>query len=267
MKQIIELVNDRSRTVNASFTLAGAACLLYIASRLFCPEDWGGMFHIKGFVYLSNLVVPMLCFWVGMLLRWKFEQPKEWLVAVIAVAAAVEYGIYVWLQISNPLLLNANHLRIAILLTGFVLPWKDLSWTADSDGWKSLALCLLSTLVFCVVNYVSALTNQAENPGQVKVAIDIAWPVTLLLPIWFAAEFSLSKAGQWFGSQKWYRWIAGFAATGYFIGAAFAVIEHLSPFVLFRDSLIHWIVFLVQPITVYLLTLLLRIIAGQRGNH
>lgn len=74
---MMTLLKDRSKTVNASFTLAGAACLLYIACGLFCPEDYGGYLHIKGFWYLSNLIAPMLCFWVGMLLRWKFEQPKE----------------------------------------------------------------------------------------------------------------------------------------------------------------------------------------------
>ena len=267
MKQIIELVNDRSRTVNASFTLAGAACLLYIACGLFCPEDYGGYLHIKGFWYLSNLIAPMLCFWVGMLLRWKFEQPKEWLVAAIAIAAAVEYGIYVWLQISNPLSLNANHLRIAVLLTGFVLPWKDLSRTADPDGWKSLVLCLLSTLVFCVVNYASALTNQAGYAAQMKIAVDVAWPVALLLPIWFAAEFALSKAGQWLGSQKWYRWMSGFAAVWYFIGATVSVVDSFSLPGPWDYILWPWIIFLVQPVTVYLLHLLADVIRDRREKH
>ena len=201
MKPIKELVYNQSREVNASFTMAGAACLLYIACGLFCPEDYGGYLHIKSFVYLSNLVVPMLCFWAGMLLRWKFDHPNGWLVAVVALVAAVEYGVYVWLNASSPSLLNANHLRIAVFLTGFALPWKYLSRTGDPDGWKSLALCMLSTLVFCVMNYVSAPANQAGYPTQMKIAIEVVWPVALLLPVWFVTEFALSKAGQQVGAR------------------------------------------------------------------
>lgn len=266
MKPIKELVYNQSREVNASFTMAGAACLLYIACGLFCPEDYGGYLHIKGFWYLSNLIAPMLCFWVGMLLRWKFEQPKEWLVAVVALVAAVEYGAYVWLNASSPSLLNANHLRIAVFLTGFALPWKYLSRTGDPDGWKSLALCMLSTLVFCVVNYVSAPANQAGYPTQMKIAIEVVWPVALLLPVWFVAEFALSKAGQWLGARKWYRWIAGFAAVWYFIGAVASIIDS---FIFPRpggSGLLHWIVFLVQPVTVYLFLLLTDIIRNRRAR-
>ena len=261
---MIPILKDQSKTVNASFSLAGAACLLHIACQYFCPAYYGGLFHIKGFWYLSNLVVPMLCFWVGMLLRWKFDHPKAWLVALVALAAVVEYGIYVWLQISNPWLLNASHLRFAVFLTGFVLPWKYLSRTGDPDGWKSLALCMLSMLVFCVVNYVSAPANQAGYPTQMKIAIEVVWPVALLLPIWFAAEFALSKAGQWLGGQKWYRWIAGFAAVWYFIGATVSIVDSFILPRSWESALLPWIVFLVQPVTVYLVILLVQTIQAHK---
>lgn len=257
------ILKDRSKAVNASFTLAGAACLLHLACQYFCPAYYGGLLHIKGFWYLGDLVIPMLCFWMGMLLRLKFIHPKGWLMAAVAIAAAVEYGIYVWLEVSNPLLMNTTHLRIAVFLTGFAIPWKYLAGTADPKGWKPLILCLLSTLVFCVMNYVSALTNRAESLAQVSVAVAVAWPAALLVPIWFAAEFSLSKAGLWLGAQKWYRWIAGFAAVWDFIGSLVSVIDTFIYPWPFGMALWHWIVFLVQPVTVYLIFLLGRAISHR----
>ena len=233
---------------NVSFVVAGGACLLMIASLL----------PIRGFHFISALAIPVLCFWVGMLIRFKVGRPKWW---VLASAAALMVATYVCGFCSQDWL-NVQFQWWGLILLGFILPWNYLYERRDPDGIKSFIVLLISALAFSTINLVNSRMMAVTMPSPVddlgsvlKSVTKYALPFVAVLPAYFAVEFSFSKAGQWLGSKVWFRIICWIAAAVVFVN----VVSSL--FGLGGDVLVWRLTqLIVQPITVYLLVVICRII-------
>jgi len=253
MKQL-----DKQQVKNASFVLAGGACLLMIAGQLFSTH---GAFPIRGFYLLNGLVIPALCLWVGMLIRWKVGKPKWWATVIAGVAMTALFGASFFVQ-STPYWLTDTFLWYGILLAGIMLPWEFLWENRDKNGIKPIVLLLLSTFAFCALDLVHdrmeviTLPNPYEDLGMLfRNVSNYAAPIAMLLPIFFLAEFSFSKPGQWLGEQKWFRWIVAIASVICFIASIFNIGHTWGG--LFMRCLT---MILFQPVTVYLIIVICRII-------
>ena len=249
---------DRNTFKNASFLLAGSACLLMIAGELFSPN---GVFPIRGIPLLNGLIVPLLCLWVGMMIRLIIGKPRWWLLFLVSVAMGASYIVCFFVQ-STPYWLNDRFQWYGILLLGILLPWERLWENRDKCGIKSFALFLLSSLVFCALDLFQGRMEAIELPapyedlGALLGSVSkYVVPFALLLPVFFAAEFSFSNAGQWLGRQKWFRLLGGILAFISFFVALFNIVGT-------RDGLFMrcLMILLVQPIIVYLIVIICRII-------
>lgn len=156
---------------------------------------------------------------------------------------------------------DLNYTRMFLLLCGFLLPIKKLKKDGDKIGVKSAILCAITGLAYCTIYMVWQRLGNAMRPECSDmetfflVVTTNVLPLVILPPLWFAIEFSYSKAGQWLGSRKWFFWISSIAAIACFI----SICTRMSSFgpISYRGNLI--LMLLVQPITFYLIVVFYRI--------
>lgn len=253
---------DKNNVTNASFVLAGGACLLMIAGQVFSPHE--GL-HIRGFYLLNRIVVPLLSLWVGMLIRFCAGKPKWWGIIIVSIAMIASYIVCLFVP-STPYWLSERFQWYGILLLGILLPWEYLWENRDKSGIKSIVLFLLSTLAFCALDLVHdrmeviKLPAPYEDLGTLLCSVSkLIAPIVLLLPVFFAAEFSLSDPGQWLGRQKWFKWITVIAAIIFFIASLFNIFGTWGG--LFMRCLM---MLAVQPFTIYLIIVICRILRKLR---
>lgn len=251
---------------NTSFVLAGGACLLMIAGHFLFSTV--GLLPIKGFRFLAALAIPSLCFWAGMLVRHLCGKTKWWLLAIAGVLCGVSF--YFSRHTVN--ILNMSDIRFLwyfIFLAGFLLPWDYLNERRDKEGIKSFVLLVITALLYCAFElfwnrmYPSCMKPQYEDMAVLLMVVTTNMiPLAALLPVYFAAEFSLSNPAQWLGGQKWFRWIVGIAAVVSFIGSLSGLRLSFGIY-----DMYYWIQFLVQPVTIYLIIVICRIIRKLRKKE
>lgn len=256
---------DKNLIKNASFVLAGGACLLAIAGHYFHSPY--GMFPIKGVRFVAALTVPTLCFWVGMLIRQACGRLKWCGLTIAALLAGISF-YYSRHTVNNLGWSEIRALWYFLILAGFLLPWEYLYERRDGEGVKSFVLLVITALFYGAFElyrnrvYPTSMKPQYEDMAVLLMVVTTNMiPLAALLPVFFAAEFSLSNPGQWLGGQKWFRWIVGIAAVSCFFGALSGLRFDLS---LSYYTLNRWIILFVQPFTIYLIVIVRRIILLAR---
>ena len=250
---------EKQMIKNASFVMAGGACLAGLIGHFL---RYDGPLHVRGVQFVISLVIPTLCFWVGMLIRYKVGKPKWWVMAIAATMMVALY-CYSFYALSHFTWVNIFYQWWGLVLLGFILPWNYLYQHRDPNGVKSGILLLISALVFGVLELVNGRMATVDMPSPVddlgallsSVSLHIL-PLATIIPVYFAAEFSFSKAGQWLGEKKWYRWVIG-------IAAAYSFIMTIVGMMLFpRWDVQMWqlTLLLVQPFSIYLIIVICRII-------
>ena len=246
---------------NASVLLAGGACLVPVLARIFSPYGW---LPVRGAWLASMLVIPLLCFWCGMLLHYRVGgKARVWLQAAAGLAAA--YMFYLARHTVNaPSLSEMASTYLFAFFLGIALPWDYLRENGDHAGAKSAVLCVLTALSYAALYVVwqrldcKMQPRFADMEQFLLVLTTNMLPLAMVPPLLFATEFSFSKAGQWLGSRKWFLWLAVAAALISFLGAWFH-----RPWGIALD--LSWetarlIRLLVQPITVYLMIVIGRLV-------
>ena len=245
---------------NASFVMAGGACLIGLVGHYLRID---GPFHVRGIQFITSLVIPTLCFWVGMLIRYKVGKPKWWGLAICGVALLA--SLYFARHTVNGL--NWSEIRFLwyfLILLGFLLPWNYLYERRDKDGYVSVVLLVITFFTYAAIELCwqrmgtsIMLPKYADIATLLLVVTTNIIPLATIPPVFFAAMFSFSNVGQWLGNKKWFRWIVGIAAIAYFIGTlpGLRFDLTLNPFYLTR-----WVQLFVQPLTIYLIIVICRII-------
>lgn len=249
---------------NASVLLAGGACLIPVLARIFSPYGW---LPVRGAWLASMLVIPLLCFWCGMLLHYRVGgKARVWLQAAAGLAAA--YMFYLSRHTVNaPYMSEIASTYLFAFFLGILLPWNHLRENGDHLGAKSAVLCVLAALTYTAIYVVwhrliigPVMVSECEDMRQFLLVLTTNMlPLAMVPPLLFATEFAFSKAGQWLGSRKWFLWLAVAAALVSFLGAWFH-----RPWGIALD--LSWetarlIRLLVQPITVYLMIVIWRVAA------
>ena len=248
---------------NASVLLAGGACLIPVLTRIFSPYGW---LPVRGAWLASMLVIPLLCFWCGMLLHYRAGgKARVWLQTIAGLAAAFMFYLSRH-TVNAPSMSEMASTYLFAFFLGIALPWAHLRENGDHVGVKSAVLCVLTALTYTAIYVVwqrldcKMQPRFADMEQFLLVLTTNMLPLAMVPPLLFATEFSFSKAGQWLGSRKWFLWLAVAAAFISFLGA---LARH--PFQITLD--LSWetarlIRLLVQPISVYLVVALVRIVMG-----
>ena len=238
--------------------MAGGACLLAILVQLFSSN---GILPIRGIRLLNGLVIPLMCFWLGMLIRWKVGKPARWILCIAGVMMCLSY-YYGSHAIANYGWIKIFYHWWGLILLGFILPWDYLYERRDPEGIKAGIVVLISALAFCTLHLVSERMMIVRMPaplddlGELLANVSLyVLPFVTILIVYFAAEFSFSKAGQWLGSKKWFQIICWIAAVFLFIHIAISLPG-------MRGNILAWRLtqLAVLPSTVYLIIVICRII-------
>lgn len=246
---------------NASVLLAGCACLIPVLARIFSPYGW---LPVRGAWLASLLVIPLLCLWCGMLLHYRVVgKARVWLQTIAGLVAA--YMFYLSRHTVNaPSMSEIASTYLFAFFLGIALPWNHLRENGDHVGAKSAVLCVLTALSYTALYVVwqrldcKMQPRFADMEQFLLVLTTNMLPLAMVPPLLFAVEFSFSKAGQWLGSCKWFLWLAVAAGLISFLGAWFH-----RPWGIALD--LSWetarlIRLLVQPITVYLMIVIGRLV-------
>lgn len=249
---------DKQIFKNASFVLAGGACLVGLIGHYLRIV---GPLHVRGIQFLTSLVIPALCFWVGMLIRHKVGKPKWWVLAIAGVAMLAslffsrhDVNIFHWMRI--------RLFWYFIALLGFLMPWNYICERRDKDGYVSAILLVITVFTYGAIELcwqrmgTSIMLPTYEDIATLLLVVTTnILPIAAIPPVFFAAMFSFSDAGLWLGEKNWFRWIVGIAAVICFL---MQLERPLIPFSMVR--LPNWIIVLVQPVTIYLIIVICRII-------
>jgi len=256
----------KSRYLNASILLAGGACLAAFINVL---VNAASLYEsaLPGWSFMCGLCTPILCIWVGLLLRLRFRTPRWWV--QVLVLLAVLFFLYrfrhflnywFWWK-SNP------NLYLAMLGIGYLVPLGMLEEARRRKGWEYLVMLLLS--VFCytavaVVNsrlhYMTQMPELQEMELLMERLANDAEPLLVILAAYFAFMFSFSGLGQLLGGKAWFRGLVAVPAVCTFVMTLGNAAFHRWGYFL--------IPLLVNPITVYLAVVLGRLIKRKRtgGN-
>ena len=251
---------------NASVFLAGGTSLVLVLARIISP--YYDLLPIRGSWMIKLLVTPVLCLWCGMLLHYSLRgKARTWGTVVASLLAAVML-YFTRLTVDSAGMDGAAAYFLFSFFLGLALPWDPIRKNGDHMGAKSAVLCILTALGYTALQLVwqrliigPVMVPECEDMRQFLLVLATNMlPLAMVPPLLFATEFSFSKAGQWLGSRKWFLWMAVAAALISFLGAWFH-----RPWGIALD--LSWetarlIQLLVQPISVYLVVALVRIVMG-----
>ena len=246
---------------NASVILTGGACIVPTLARVFYPYS---LLPIRGAWLASMLVIPLLCHWCGILLHYRVTgKARVWLQAVAGFVAAFMFYLSRH-TVNAPSMGGQAATYLFAFFLGVVLPWDPLRENGDHVGAKSAVLCVLTALTYTAIYVVWQRLGYKMQPRFADmeqfllVLTTNMLPLAMVPPLLFATEFAFSKAGQWLGSRKWFLWLAVPAALACFLGAGMRL-----PYRFVLDlswETTYWIRLLVQPVSVYLVVVLVRFV-------
>ena len=241
---------------NASFLMAGGACLLMLAGHLInkiVPFPYSDPL-VPGLGHLLGLCMPVLCLCFGLTLRMWLKNPKWWLQTLIMCLAV--FCLYKYRHLLFAYRMAFPYLYTALICLGYLVPRRMICTAQRNRGWEYLAFMLLAAFCYTAAHVVESrlewLTGSylPEHQDMLRLMLTLmkdVEPLMVILVLYFVLLFSFSKAGQWLGERDWFRGIVIVPAVYLF----FVSISNL----FFYTDWTNFIRILVQPGTVGLAVL------------
>ena len=251
---------------NASVIIGGAVCTVLMANNIIGRmSEWDQPSVFPGFRIMCGLCFPILYFWVGTLLRNWIKNPKWWF--QILIAGATIYGMYFYRHYAE----NwgyADALYLSMAGIGFLIPPKMLLSSSQNRGWLSLVMILLSAFCYTSLTTVKdrllwgpIIPEHPDMELMMETILVNAEPLMIII----ATQFAFSEVGQKLGSQVWFRGIVAVPCLYVFLGYLSRLLTTRLFF--FAISYVYYsplMWFIVQPVTIYLVVFLYRLIRESR---
>ena len=197
------------------------------------------------------------------------EDPKWWF--QILIAGATIYGMYFYRHYAE----NwgyADALYLCMAGIGFLIPHKILLSSSQNRGWLSLVMILISVFCYTALTTVKdrllwgpVIPEHPDMELMMETILVNAEPLMVIITTYFVAQFAFSEIGQILGSQVWFRGIVAVPCLYAFLGYLSRLITQRLFFVAINYvyfSPLMW--FIVQPVTIYLVVFLFRLIREHR---
>lgn len=253
---------------NASFLMAGGACLLMLVGHLInktVSYPYSDPL-VSGLGHLLGLCIPVLCLWFGLSLRMWLKNPKWWLQALLLCFTA--FCLYKYRHDLFAYWKAFPYLYSALICLGYLVPRRMICAARRNRGWEYLVFMLLAAFCYTAANVVESrlewLTGSylPEHHDMLRLMLTLmkdAEPLMAILTLYFVLLFSFSRAGQWLGERDWFRGIVIVPAVYLF----FISVSNL----FFRAGWTAFISFLVQPVTVCLVFIIVRLVGRYWKKH
>lgn len=208
---------------SASYTMAGTACAVTIINLALSHLGSEGHSLLPGFSFTAGLATPMLCAWLGIILKYWTGNDKLWIIAPLSIicmvlifAIATEANFFS----SNKYLMES----LAMAIMGYIIPEKHLEALSKKEmRIPSIILCVSSLLIYtCIAvarNRIYLLPSVMEYADMQDLALSlllIGETVTAFVAVYTIIAAAFSSAGIAFGNTKLVR-----ASLGVFCILAF----------------------------------------------
>lgn len=252
---------------NASFTLAGLACLVLLLSALFWRMGDDGHSLVPGFHYLTGIAYPALAAWVGILLRSRFNTGKWWVHIPLLILASAFVAIYIILR-AKPWWDARLYLCLAMIIIGYLVPPRELDGQSENWGWNDLALLLITSFCYTAISIVKYRfqwgTIVPEHPDMEELMerlLVATEPLMVFTVVYFFVRFSFSRMGLSLGSREW---LQGILWVPCIIVFYYTLVNVSGSYYFRRDT--AWVELGIQPCTVYLVIVAIRCIEKVTGK-
>ena len=197
---------------SASYTMAGTACTVVIINLVLSHLGSEGHSLLPGFSFAAGLATPVLCTWLGIIIKhWKGLY-KPWLIIPLSIIA---------LALICVIATEANFFSpkkymmecLAMMIMGYIIPEKHLEALSKKEmRIPSILLCMSSLLIYTCIsvarNRIFLLHPVLEYADMKELALSlllIGETVTAFVAVYLIIAVSFSSAGLAFGSTKWVR--------------------------------------------------------------
>lgn len=208
---------------SASYTMAGTACMVVILNLVLYHLGNEGHSLLPGFSFTAGLATPVLCTWLGIMLKyWKGDE-MHWLIVLLSI---IGLTIICFLATdANFFSPNKNLMEcLAMVIMGYIIPEKHLEALSKKEmRIPSILLCVSSLLIYtCIAvarNRIYLIPSVMEYADMKDLALSlllIGETVTAYVAVYSIIAAAFSSAGIAFGNTKWVR-----ASLGVFCILAF----------------------------------------------
>lgn len=260
----------KQQYTNASVIIGGAVCAVMMANHFINQMSFYGQpSAVPGFRILSYLCYPLLYYWVGMLLRaWK-KDPKWWIQVIVAGISL--YCFYRYRHFAENWHYT-SYLFFTMAGIGYLIPPKVYQNSSNNKGWISLVMAAITAFCYTAMTTVKdrllwgpIIPEHPDMELMMETILVNAEPLMVFIMTYSVVQFSFSQVAQELGSQCWFRSIVAVPCVYMFFASFFRMITRM---IILIDSIrfvsLEW--FIVQPITVYLVIIISRLIKERRKD-
>ena len=242
---------------NATITIYGAVCAVLVANHIINQlSPWGHPSLVPGFNVMAGLCYPILCLWLGLLIRAWHKDPKWWIQLIVGAISL--YFLYRYRHFAE-IFWNRSYLYITMIGIGYLIPPKVLISSAENKGWISLVMIALSAFCYTALTVVKnrllwgpIIPGHPDMELMMETVLVNAEPLMVIIFAFFVVQFSFSQISTTIGRNKWIRWtIFGLCAYLFFL-VSFSALQYGSFYMISYVKYSPLLHLLVQPITVYL---------------
>lgn len=256
---------NKSVYANASVVVAAGVCLVMAADYIIGLVSGAGNPSIfPGFSVMAGLCCPILCFWIGLLVRRWLRNPKWW-VQLIVLGVAVMSLYYYRHFAENTRYLPA--LYLALVCLGYLIPPKALLSSTRNKGWISLAMVAVSAFCYTAMTTVRnrlllgpMIPSHPDMEGMMETVLVNAEPLMVIVVIYFVTQFAFSSIAQDLGRKKWFIWASVVPCAYSFLIALVHLFTMHHYFIVNFTYYNPLIDFIIQPVTVYIVIFLAHLI-------
>ena len=198
---------------SASVVMAGFACTLIvlqliasISTRWITAEDYFSLWYWLS--PLFSLATPILCGWVGILIRGAHPASRTWVKILLLLVIPASYLMWMLLHRAG-IGFSSEGVRCMWLyagILGYLIPVERLDGKAKDAGWIEMLLFLAS--YFCYVGISRVVDHFGVDEFQmlegewVRLFCRAIRFVPLAMSVFFLSEFSFTRAGQSLGEKR-----------------------------------------------------------------
>ena len=253
---------------NASAVIVGLAGLILLAgwvrriAMAGVPYEEEKIF-MYWFTPIMSLVTPICFTWAGLLFRKAFPKAGRWRIAISILIIPLIY-------VGWTLLHRAGYYSFAdgerckwlfCFILASLIPTEQIERFKTRKGWLELALMLASLFIYVGVSRVSNhfSTDNFLTLGRewTRLFSRLMTFLPLAMGMLFLVEFSFSETGQKLGNVK------AVGITAQVLAALSFLIHLVFAFEFSLGSLFRAYKILSQPVTLYLITVLFRMIRNK----